>query len=70
MEVFKDLNGVFSWRKGLTALVGFVFGFSCIGYLFGLRPLPKSYLIIISGVFAFYFTKQLFQKNGTISKKK
>jgi hypothetical protein len=62
MWVFKELDGTFSWRKGLTALIGFIYVFAVIGYLFGLPELPKSYQWIISGVFTFYFTKELFKR--------
>lgn len=62
MWIFKEKDGTFSWRKGLTALAGFVFAFCAIGYEFGLPELPKPYQIIISGVFAFYFTKEIFKR--------
>ena len=59
---FQDKDGSFSWRKGLTALIGLVFAFCCIGYCFGLKELPIAYISIIGGVFTFYFTKELFTK--------
>lgn len=63
---FKE--GVFSWRKALTALVAFIFAFVAIGYEFGLKEIPDSYQMIIAGVFAFYFTKEIFE-NVKITKK-
>lgn len=55
-------NNVFSWRAALTAIGGFIFTFACIGNLFGLPELPKSYQIIIGGIFGFYFSKELINK--------
>lgn len=67
--LFKDNN--FSWRKGLTALVAFIFGFSTIGFHFGLKELPKSYQAIITLVFTFYFTKEIYEGlKLNLSKKK
>lgn len=67
--LFKDADGSFSWRKGLTALTGIIFVTSIIGYLFfDCRELPKSYQMIISGVFGFYFTKDLFVKKNNLKK--
>lgn len=57
MTLFKDKDG-YSWRKILTAIAGFLFAFSVIGYEFGLPELPNSYQAIISGVFVFYFFKE------------
>lgn len=51
----------FSWRKALTCLVALVFVFVTIGYEFGLPEIPKSYQMIIAGVFGFYFTKEIFE---------
>ncbi len=69
--MFTEANGAFSWRKALACLTGFVFTFSCIGYQFGLRQLPKPYYIIIGGVFTFYFSKNILtktKKDDTIPK--
>ena len=57
MALFKEHDGSYSWRKILTALSGVVWGFSAIGYLFGLPELPASYIGMISGVWLFYFFK-------------
>ena len=56
--IFRDINGVFSWRKALACLTGLIFAVSCMGWLFfNTRQLPKAYIFIIAGVFTFYFTK-------------
>ncbi len=62
MNIFKDSSGAFSWRKALTCISGLIFAYAVIGYLYGLRKLPTAYIIIISGVFTFYFTKEVFTK--------
>jgi hypothetical protein len=56
-DVFTDKLGEFSWRKALTALSGLLFCAAVISFLFGAKELPQSYILIISGVFAFYFLK-------------
>lgn len=60
--IFTDSDESFSWRSALACLCALIFGFASIGSLFGLEELPKSYYLIISGVFAFYFSKRLLQK--------
>lgn len=57
---FQESNGTFSWRKAGTALCFLLFAFSVIGYNFkhNFDQLPDGYLIIISGVFVFYFMKK------------
>lgn len=61
--MFKEKDGLFSWRKGLTAIAGFCFAYVVIMYELGFPEIPKAYLLVISGVFGFYFTKELFTKN-------
>ncbi len=56
MTLFKTGDN-YSWRKILTAIAGFLFAFSVVGFLFGMEELPASYQAIISGVFVFYFFK-------------
>lgn len=60
--MFLEKDGTFSWRKGLTAIVSFIFAFACIAFLFGCPELPQSYQIIIGGVFTFYFAKNVIRK--------
>jgi uncharacterized membrane protein YkgB len=59
MTLFKEQNGVYSWRRILTCIAALIFAFSTIGFLFGLPELPGSYQAIIAGVFGFYFVKDL-----------
>ena len=56
-EVFTDENHVFSWRKSLTGIAAALFIAACIIYWAGGKALPQEYMIVISGVFAFYFFK-------------
>jgi len=58
MNLFKEADGTYSWRKILTGLTGILFSFAVIGFLFGLPELPPSYQAIVSGVFVFYFFKK------------
>jgi len=60
LNVFKDEDGAFSWRKTGTALTFFVFVYACIGYLHThhFNELPISYMGIIGGVFALYFFRK------------
>lgn len=58
MNLFKENDGTYSWRKILTSIVALVFAFATLGFLFGLPELPTSYQAIIAGVFTFYFMKQ------------
>jgi hypothetical protein len=63
--MFKEKDGTFSWRKGLAFVTACVFVFSCVGYVFfECRQLPIAYTSIIGGVFAFYFSKELFKKKS------
>ena len=65
-DVFTDNKNEFSWRKALTALAAFLFLVSVLGYLFGLRQLPSEYILVISGVFTFYFLKsRMSGQNGS-----
>lgn len=63
MELLKLLffkEGEFSWRKALTAITALTFFIASVGYLvFSWNELPKSYQVIIAGVFTFYFGKDL-----------
>ena len=67
MRLFKEIDGSYSWRKILTAIVAFIFAFANLGYLFGLPELPTGYQSIIAGVFTFYFVKSVLRniKIGT-----
>ena len=56
-DTFITKDGEFSWRKALTALTAVLFCGAVISFLFGAPELPQSYILIISGVFAFYFLK-------------
>lgn len=66
-NIFTD-KGSFSWRKIMTAGALFVFMMATVGYLIvnDFSELPGSYQAIISGVFAFYFMKAIFD-NGKIT---
>jgi len=68
MTLFKEIDGSYSWRKILTGLTAFVFGFACIGFMFGLPEIPTSYQAIISEVFLFYFFKNTIGKMSIGSK--
>ena len=62
-EVLSDENHVFSWRKTLTAIAALLFIAACIIYwIYGVE-LPGEYVLIISGVFAFYFLKNRISGN-------
>lgn len=64
LSIFAEKSGIFSWRKAGTAIVFLIFAFACIGYGFkhNFDELPASYLSIISGVFAFYFFKDVINR--------
>jgi len=74
-NIFTEIkNGieVFSWRKAGTALNFSIFATACLGYLIknDFAELPNSYLIIIGGVFVFYFGKRVLEnKNIKIEQK-
>lgn len=57
MNIFKEQNGEFSWRKALTCIAGFSFLFSVTMYIFGYPEIPATYQGIITGVFGAYFLK-------------
>jgi len=63
MTIFRELNGEFSWRKGMTAVTVVIFVTANIGYLIAHKfaELPGSYQAIIGGVFVFYFGKRMFE---------
>ena len=56
-KMFEESDGSFSWRKVLTAQAGLMFVVSCIVNLWLGRVLDSQYLMIIAGVFTFYFFK-------------
>lgn len=60
MKIFNARNNI-SWRKISTCVVLVIFSIACIGYLIkkNFAELPKSYISIIGGVFAFYFVKSV-----------
>lgn len=68
----KDGIEVFSWRKAGTALNFIIFATACLGNLIkhDFNELPNSYLLIIGGVFAFYFGKRFFEDNKIKVEKK
>lgn len=68
LTAFNEKDGTFSWRKAAAATALFVFAFSALGVQFGLKPLPSEYLLIISGVFAFYFGKKVIAGIGAKKK--
>lgn len=70
LNIFRDRDGSFSWRKGGTALCFFLFTYSVMGYTIkhGFDELPNSYLIIIGMVFTFYFGKTAIDNIGSIKK--
>ena len=64
------MRRTFSWRKTGTALSFLSFTYAVIGYCHAHKfaELPNSYLIIIGGVFAFYFGKNLFDGKKLVDK--
>ena len=59
-HIFTERDGSFSWRKAGTALCFLLFFICSLGNVIANHwaQLPDGYLIIISGVFAFYFLKK------------
>lgn len=55
--IFLEKEGQFSVRKFLAMLSAIIFLGSCVVSLCGGSKLPMEYIMIISGVFVFYFTK-------------
>jgi hypothetical protein len=49
LSPFFDENELFSWKKGMTAVVTFIFAYACIGYLHAqnFEVLPNKYIYII-----------------------
>ncbi len=66
-KMFEEANGTFSWRKALTALSGLVFTAACIVNLSGGPVLDSQYLMIIAGVFTFYFFKDKMSGQSAVS---
>lgn len=62
--IFEDKDGTFSFRKLMTAGVLVIFMYSVVGYLHGLPEIPQSYQLIVAGVFAFYFGKEMLKKTN------
>ena len=60
--LFTEKDGSVSWRKIMTCIASLCFAFAVVGFLFGLPELPASYQAIISGVFVFYFGKDMVRK--------
>ena len=56
-DLLVDEKGTLSWRKILTLVAGLLFLSGCIIFWLGGQALPTEYIMIISGVFAFYFLK-------------
>jgi len=65
-NILCDANGVFSWRKFLTAQSGALFATAVLWHLIKHNgdELPASYMIVIGGVFAFYFAKTAIENIG------
>ena len=63
-NIFLEKDGMFSWRKLMTAVALFCFALAVVGWLvvYNFAALPASYQAIIAGVFVFYFGKGLIEK--------
>ncbi len=61
LSPFFDADESFSWKKGMTAAVTFIFVYAAIGFLNhnNFKALPTSYQWIIAAVFAAYFGKDI-----------
>jgi hypothetical protein len=61
MNLFKEKNGEYSWRKILTALIGACYAISHVGHSIdtNFSELPMSYIAIDGAVIMFYFSKDL-----------
>lgn len=61
LNIFKNSDGSFSFRKGGTALCFLLFAYSVIGFLHTHKfdELPAGYLGILFMVFTFYFGKDV-----------
>jgi small neutral amino acid transporter SnatA (MarC family) len=59
----KLFDGSVSWRSILTAECGILFGIAFLGNQITtvFKEAPMSYLIIIGGVFGFYFGKKMLE---------
>lgn len=60
LNIFKESNGAFSWRKCGTALCFLLFSYCVIGYEIkhSFDELPDGYMYLIGMVFLFYFFKK------------
>ena len=69
MNIFRESNGVFSWRKAGTALIFILFAYCVSGYCIthNWDEIPGTYQGIIAMVFFFYFAKEGI-RNATIKK--
>ena len=61
LSPFFDSDELFSWKKGMTAVVTFVFAYACIGFLnkHNFEPLPNAYIYLIVLIFVAYFGKDI-----------
>ncbi|MGB3988620.1 MAG: hypothetical protein WBK67_02940 [Minisyncoccales bacterium] len=61
LSPFFDADETFSWKKGMTGAVTFIFVYAAVGYLnkHNFDPLPASYQWIMAAVFAAYFGKDI-----------
>lgn len=66
--MFEEVDGSFSWRKGLAFTAAVAFLFAIVGFFIWDKVLPKQYWATISGVFIFYFIKNLPRKQIKDSK--
>lgn len=60
LNIFRESDGNFSWRKAGTALCFLLFAFCVVGHQLknAFAELPDGYMVIISMVFVFYFFKE------------
>jgi hypothetical protein len=61
LSPFFDADELFSWKKGMTAVVTFVFAYACVGYLntHNFDVLPSKYVYLIVLIFVAYFGKDI-----------
>lgn len=69
-NIFTEKDGIFSWRKLMTAGALVCFMTAVLGWLIEhkFEELPNSYQVIIAGVFVFYFGKHLIEKTQITTK--
>lgn len=71
MEILKEKDGQYSWRKIITCYALIQLAISINHYeFFDGRVLPKIYFALLSSIIAFYFSKELFTKKKLNENKK